>query len=163
VLAVLFGAAALILSIVNANRSPEAPPPPDVSKVEAQQLLNDDADRSLCLAIGPLMKESSATKNAFTAAGVQGSPEQRAAIPKFVSDTHDWAGRAQEVLNEHATPPRYLTRTLQRYIDDMLLFVENISPDRGPDPLDNPTWELSLIDLGGPLGRCGALGVGWWN
>ena len=49
-----------------------------------------------------------------------------------------WTGRVgfRRCLNEHADPPRYLTRTLQRYIDGMLLYSENMYADRGPDPFD---------------------------
>ncbi len=73
------------------------------------------------------MKESDEKNCVFTDAGPPGSPERSAAIPKFKTDTLDWATRMQKLLNDHADPPRYLTRTLQKYIDGMLLYSENIT------------------------------------
>ncbi len=55
-------------------------------------------------------------------------------------------------LNEHAEPPRYLTRTLQQYIDGMLLYSENMYPERGTDPFDNTTYDSAIVAYGGPLG-----------
>ena len=55
----------------------------------------------------------------------------------------DWANRIQRLLNEHAEPPRYLTRTLQRYIDGMLLYSENMYPDAVQIP---STTDLGLCD-----------------
>jgi hypothetical protein len=163
VVAVLLATAALVVSLVNAGRDPLHVAPPEAPGAEPAQLLNDEADRAFCLAIGPLMKESTETKNAYQRSGPPGTPERNAAMPGFVDDTNGWARRAQDVLNDHADPPRYLTRVVQRYIDDMLLYVQNISPDRGPDPLDSPTWEQGVIDFAGAVGTCGGLGVGWWN
>ena len=92
--------------------------------------------------------------NAFLATGEPDSPERKSAIPKFKADTLEWAGRLQSILNDHAEPPRYLTRTLQRYIDGMLLYSENMYPDRAPDRIRQrhvrlscdclrwPTWNL---------------------
>jgi hypothetical protein len=109
------------------------------------------------------MRESEDTRNAFQRTGAPGTPERNAAIPSFVSDTHDWANRVQNVLNEHAEPPRYLIRTLQRYIDDALLYAENISPDRPPSKYETQIYDLSIMDYGGPVGRCADLDAGWWN
>ncbi len=79
----------------------------------------------------------------------------------FKADTLDWAGRIQEVLNAHATPPRYLTRTLQQYIDGMLLYSENMYKVRGPDRFDNDAYNSSVVYYGGPLGACYKVGVRW--
>lgn len=162
-LAVLLGVSALVLSIVGLNRGPEPTPPAPAAQAEPHQIFIDDADESLCEAVGPLLKESRTMKNTYSNIGAQGSPEQRAAIPKFITDTQNWAERTQEVLNQHSEPPRFLTRTVQRYVDDMLLFVGNISPDRDPDPADSQAWDLSIVDLRGARGRCRDLGVDWWG
>ena len=58
-------------------------------------------------------------------------------------------------------PPRYLTRTLQEYIDGMLLYSENMYNDRGSDPFDNTTYESAIVAYGGPLGTCFKVGVRW--
>ena len=71
-------------------------------------------------------------------------------------------GKANSVvLNEHADPPRYLTRTLQQYIDGMLLYSENIYADRGPDPFDKRTYDSAVVAYGGPLATCYKVGVRW--
>jgi hypothetical protein len=161
VLAVLLGVAALVLSIIGVTRGAERQPPPETRKAAPQELFVDDADKALCEAIGPLMKQSDESKQAYQASGTPGSPERAAAIPKFKSDTLNWAGRIQELLNAHSEPPRYLTRTLQEYIDGMLLYTENIYPDRQPDSFDKATWDSAVVAYGGPLGTCQKLGALW--
>ena len=162
VLAVLLAVAALIVAIVSAVRAPESsPPPPTPQAAPEQQLFVDDADKALCEAIGPLMKESDQTKRAFTDTGEAGSPERAAVIPKFKAETLDWADRLQRILNEHSDPPRYLTRTVQDYIDGMLLYTENIYEDRQPDIFDKATWDSANVAYGGPLGICQKLGAMW--
>jgi hypothetical protein len=160
-LAVLLGIAALVLSIIGISRSPQPSPPPAAPQAEPARVFVDDADTALCRAIGPLMKESDQTKRAFTDSGPAGSPERAAAIPKFKADTLDWANRIQDVLNDHSDPPRYLTRTVQKYIDGMLLYTENIYEDRQPDAFDKATWDSAIVAYGGPLGTCQKLGAMW--
>jgi hypothetical protein len=161
VLAVILATAALVVSIISASRSPEPAPPAQTPKAEPQQLFVDDVDRALCQAIGPLMKESDEKSNAFIASGLAGSPERSAAIPKFKADILDWATRTQQVINEHAEPPRYLTRTLQNYVDGMLLYSENIYPNMGVDSFDKATYDSAVVYYGGPLATCYKLGVRW--
>ena len=160
-LAVLLGVAALVVAIVSAAHGNEPSQPPPVPHAEAQQLFVDDADKPLCEAVGPLMKDSNDVTNAFIAKGDPGSPERRAAIPQFKADSLDLADRIQKVINEHADPPRYLTRTLQSYVDGMLLYSENMYPDRGADPFDKATYDASVVAYGGPLATCYKLGVRW--
>jgi hypothetical protein len=159
VLAILLGVAALIVAIVALTQEPPtpavAPPPPP-----GQQGPTTDADHKLCEAIGPLMKENDDRSNAYLATGQPGSPEQDAALPKFVTDTQDWARRTQQVLDANADPPRLLTRSLQRYIDDMQLFVASVRPGPGTK-YDEAAWTDSIVAYGGPLATCQALGVQW--
>ncbi len=163
IVAVLLAAAALAVALIDNGNGSSTPPPTLEPTADAVHLLDDAADRSLCLAIGPLMRESEDTRNAFQRTGAPGSPERNTALPKFVRDTHDWADRVQEVLNDHAKPPRYLVRTLQRYIDDALLYAENISADRPPSKYETQIYDLSIMDYGGPVGRCADLDAGWWD
>jgi hypothetical protein len=160
-LAVLLGVAALVLSIIAAGRGPEPSPPPPAHQAEPEELFVDDADKPLCEAIGPLMREQSDRTRNFQNKGDAASPERLGAIPQYKADTLDWAIRIQPLLNQHAEPPRYLTRTLQRYIDGMLLYSENMYPERGPDSFDNTTYESAIVDYGGPLGTCYKVGVKW--
>ena len=56
-LAALLAIGALALSIIAIVRDPEPPPPPDVPQAAPQELFVNDADKSLCEVIAPLMKE----------------------------------------------------------------------------------------------------------
>lgn len=146
VVAVLLSTAALIVAVLGLTREPEQKVEPPATSVAT----TDSNDRALCEAIAPLIKESSGNKNDFVELGEPGSPERNAGIPNFVEITQDWVSRAQEVLDAHAEPPRYLTRTLQRYVDDMRLFVDGLRP--GPeDDADRALWTDSIGALGGPL------------
>jgi len=159
VLAVLLAVAALIVAILALTQEP----PPAASAAAASpspQGPTTDADRKLCQAIAPLMKENDDRSNAFLGTGEPGSPEQDAALPKFVTDTQDWARRTQQVLDANANPPRLLTRTSQRYIDDMQLFVASVRPGGGTKYYE-AAWTDSIVAYGGPLAICQALGVQW--
>jgi hypothetical protein len=159
-LGVLLGVAALALSIITAVRGPKAPPP-DTPQTEQHEIFVDDADKALCEDIGPLMREETTRTTAYIQSGDPDSPARMAAIPKFKADTLDWANRIQPLLNDHTDPPRYLTRTLQQYIDGMLLYTENLHGDRAPDAFDNTTYESAVVALGGPLATCYKVGAGW--
>jgi hypothetical protein len=158
VVAILLAVAALIVAIVALAQAPAPSASPSASP--SQQGPTADADHKLCQAIGPLMKENDDRGNAFLGTGQPGSPERDAALPKFVSDTQDWAHRTQQVLDANANPPRLLTRTLQRYIDDMQLFVASVRPGPGTK-YDEAAWTDSIVAYGGPLAACQALGVQW--
>lgn len=125
------------------------------------QLFDDASDRALCQAIPDLMRERNDADNAYQALPVS-SAERRAAMPAYKSGVQDWAVRIEVVLAAHAQPDRYLTRTLQRYVDDKLLYAQNIYPNK-TDPFDEPTWDTGVVDYGGALGRCNQLGIGWQN
>lgn len=161
VLAVLLAVAALVLAIVTAVRGPEPSPPTPVPQAEEQLLFVDDADKALCEVIGPLMREQSDRTRDFMHIGDAASPERLGAIPQYKADTLAWAKRIQPLLNQHADPPRYLTRTLQRYIDGMLLYGENMYRERGPDSFDDTTYESAIVAYGGPLGTCFKVGIRW--
>lgn len=160
VVSILLAAAALIVAIVALTREPPTPTAAPAPAPTSQQGPTTDADRKLCEAIAPLMKENDDRSNAFLGTGDPGSPEQDAALPKFVTDTQDWARRTQQALDANANPPRLLSRTLQRYIDDMQLFVASVRPGPGTK-YDEAAWTDSIVAYGGPLATCQALGVQW--
>jgi hypothetical protein len=153
VLAVLLAVAALVIATVSLLSQPASAPAASPQAATA-------ADKALCQAIGPLMKENDDRSNAFLASGQPGTPQRDAALPKFVSDTQDWARRTQQVLDAHANPPRFTTRALQRYIDDMQLFVASVRPGPGTQ-YDEAAWTDSIVAYGGPLATCQQLGIGW--
>jgi hypothetical protein len=153
--------AAIVLALavlVIALAWPDSKPAPTATSASPQATMA--ADKSLCQAVGPLMKENDDRSNAFLATGQPGSPQRDAALPKFVSDTQDWARRTQQVLDAHANPPRFTTRALQRYIDDMQLFVASVRPGPGTQ-YDEAAWTDSIVAYGGPLATCQQLGIGW--
>lgn len=164
VVAVLLSTAALIVAVISALRDP-LPTSSSVSTSETSTARPADVqavDRDLCEEIAPLIKESSRNKNNFSGLGAQGSPERNAGITDFVERTQDWASRAQQVLDAHTDPPRYLTRSLQRYIDDMRLFVDGLRPGPGHDS-DQAVWTDSIAALNGPVMVCSQLGVELWQ
>jgi hypothetical protein len=155
-LAVVLAVTALVIALVSLMSEPAPAPVANSSNPQAATV----ADKSLCQAIGPLMKENDDRSNAFLASGQPGTPQRDAALPKFVSDTQDWARRTQQVLDGHANPPRFTTRALQRYIDDMQLFVASVRPGPGTQ-YDEAAWTDSIVAYGGPLAACQQLGVSW--
>lgn len=156
VLAVVLAVAALVVAVVALVTQP--PPAPRASSPSPQAVT--DADKAMCQAIGPLMKENDDRSNAFLATGGAGSPERDAALPKFVSDTQGWAHRTQDALDAHANPPRFTTRALQRYVDDMQMFVASVRPGAGTQ-YDEAAWTDSIVAYGGVLTACQQLGISW--
>lgn len=161
--AVLLSTAAFVFALIGLVREPDqmSRTEPSPSATTTAATVSGD-DQALCEEIAPLIKESSRNKTDFTGLGEPGSPERNAEIPSFVDKTQDWASRAQEVLDAHAEPPRYLTRTLQRYIDDLRLFVDGLRPGPSPDS-DRAIWTDGVAALNGPLQVCAALGVELWQ
>jgi hypothetical protein len=162
--AVLLSAAALVVSLVKGiGDSSTAPNHAPTARPEPTQLFVDDADRDLCKAMGSLMRESSDSRNALTRSGAPNTPERKAAIPQFITDAYDWSHRAQEVLNQHSSPPRFLVRNFQRYIDDSIMYAEALSPDRDASIYENQIYDSGIMDLSGLIGRCADVDVPWWK
>jgi hypothetical protein len=119
------------------------------------------ADKALCEAISPLMAESADIGKRFVNLGHTGTPERDAGIPQFQAAVEDWAKRIQPIADAHSDPPRYLTRTLQRYIDDTRLYAASIRP--GPETdFDRAAWADRVVSYGGPFSECPKVGVQWW-
>lgn len=157
-LAIALAAAALVVSLVSAHRNtPGTATQPEATNQSAS---TTESDKALCQAIAPLVKESNAEAKAYTSTA-NGTPERDAATPGFVNQTNDWVKRAQPVLDQYSIPPRFLTRSLQRYIDDMRLFANSLRPGPSTDA-DRAAWNDSLVALGGPYEVCGDLGVPLW-
>lgn len=164
VLAVVLGIAALVLSIISTIRGPEPSPPPQAPQADQQQLFVDGADREFCDAMGPLMRESSDSRNALQRSGAPNTPERKAAIPQFVKDSYDWGRRAQDLLNQYSVPPRFLTRNFQKYIDDAIMFAEGLSPTRDSSIYESQLYEFGVMDLAGLIGRCSEVdATPWWD
>jgi hypothetical protein len=163
ILAVVLAAAALVVALTtrsSSNDSNSAAPPAGDPTASPSPASTEQADRALCTAIGPLMTEYNKVSNEWLGAGAPGSPGRDSALPKFKTDTESFVGRAEAALGQHpGVQPRF-ERTLQRYLDDLWLLVNNIEP--GPEKsYDGAAWTDSLIAYGGPQSICDALGAGW--
>lgn len=153
--ATILAVTALVIGLVALLTEPSAPAPSNTSGQSTAT-----ADKALCQAIGPLMKENDDRSNAFLATGEPGTPKRDAALQKFVTDTQEWARRTQQTLDAHSNPSRLITRALQRYVDDMQLFVASVRPGPGTQ-YDEAAWTDSIVAYGGPLTICQQLGVNW--
>jgi hypothetical protein len=163
-LAVVFSVAALIVSLMRGggDASP-GPAEPNSANTEPLVVFADDADRELCKSMGSTMNEQIDAMNTLQDSTQQNTPERKAAIPAFVNGTYEWARKAQDVLNQHSDPPRFLTTIYQRYIHDTLLFAEQLAPDRDASAYENQLYEQTLKDLAGLIGRCSEVDVRWWK
>lgn len=106
------------------------------------------------------MTDYSKVANAWLGLGAPGAPARDSALPKFKNDTESFVGRVEAVMGEQpGVQPRF-ARTLQRYLDDLWLFANNIEP--GPErSYDGAAWTDSLVAYGGPQSICDSLGAGW--
>jgi hypothetical protein len=163
-IACVLATGALVVGIIGLSTArPQAARPPAAEKAEVPKAsgFDDDVDRSLCLAIAPLMRESEDLRNAFINSGPQNSPERKAAVPKFQSDVYDWQKRFIKLLNERTDQSSFLSRVIQRYVDDSVIYAEILAPDRDSSKYEIPAYDLGVVDYSGPLGRCWDLDAGW--
>ncbi|MGB3674256.1 MAG: hypothetical protein WA988_07450 [Candidatus Nanopelagicales bacterium] len=121
------------------------------------------ADRALCEAITPLVKENDSIVNAFAGLGDRGSPPRDAGIPGFQASIRDWVSRVEPVLNAHPEASDYLARNLQRYIDDNRIYAANLK--RGPGvPADVAAWDDATVAIRAGSDVCRTqLGVAGWQ
>lgn len=162
--AILVSAAALLVSLMRGTGVDSAPAPTATAKPGSSHLFVDGADREFCDAMGPLMRESSDSRNSLQRSGAPNTPERKAAIPQFVTDTYDWGSRAQDLLNQYSDPPRFLTRSFQKYIDDAVTFAEGLSPSRDSSIYESQLYEFGVMDLAGLIGRCSEVNANpWWE
>jgi hypothetical protein len=153
----------LVISLVTAHHNSSTLAAQPTSQATIQAAATTDSDKALCETIAPLIKESNADAKAFVALGNYGTPERDAGISAYVAHTTDWVKRAQSVVDQHMTTARadYLTRSLQRFIDDVRAYASNIRPGPATDG-DTAAWNDSLVALAGPLDACADLGVPLW-
>jgi hypothetical protein len=162
--AILLATAALVVGIVDLVRpSTPATPAASTSTSPAPTSAPADftaADRALCTAIAPLMTEDNRVSKTLSSQAPAGSPAWNSAVPKFVSDTKDWVGRIQPIIDSHPDVDPYLHRSLQRFVDDKRALVADL--EAGPwQPYDQTIWDDSLGAGTGPLSICWDLGVKW--
>ena len=161
ILAVVLAASALVVALTTRSSSSNtAAPSAGNPAASSNPASTEQADRALCTAIAPLMVEQNKVSNDWFRLGEPGSTARDAGLPKFIDDTENWVGRAEAVLAEHPGVQPRLERTMNRYVDDLWLFVNNIAPGPSED-YDKAAWIDSMIAYGGPQTICDVLGAGW--
>jgi hypothetical protein len=164
VVAILLATAALVVGIIDLTRP--TPPPAATAPTSAAPTTatpgadTSGADRALCTAIAPLMGEGDRLNNTYTRLGDAGTAARDAATPKFVTDTQDWVGRVQPLLDQHPDASPYLRRTLQRSLDDQSLLASELAPGPLPEYIKS-LFSDSLGAYAGPLHVCYDLGIKW--
>jgi hypothetical protein len=162
--AIVLAAAALVVGIIALVRpAPSAPPPAAApTSSSAHPAGTTEANRAFCTDIAPLMTESDKTAQAFNH-NQKNSPEWKAGVPPFVTETKEWVGRMQPVIDSHGDADPYLLRSMQRFVDDRRNLVADLEAGNGAEwaPDDQTSWNDSLSAGSGPLSACWDLGVKW--
>lgn len=118
------------------------------------------ADKDFCVAIAPLVKEANDTDRSFSGLGEPGTAARDAGIPGFQASVRDWLTRVEPVLDEHAGASGFMTRNVNRYVDDRRIYAAMLRA--GPAAAeDTAAWNGQLMALGAPYEVCRKLGV-WW-
>jgi hypothetical protein len=161
VIAAALAAAAVVVSVIALTRPTPAAIPASAPITTTPAPADTTAfDRALCTAISKLMTEINRISNAYLALGEAGTPARDSNLPKFISDTQDWIGRVQPILDQHPDARPFLRRSLQRFIDDRNLLVSALKA--GPlTPEAYAMWSDSLAAYNGPLHICNQLGLKW--
>jgi hypothetical protein len=163
--AVLIATAALTISLIGPGHDSTQPSGGAASTQSAKPTPNPEAteaaDRALCNAIAPLVKENSARGMAFADLGDPGTPARDAGIDSFTQETLGWVKQIEAQLAEHMDASPFFTRTLQRYIDDRRIYATNLRPGLLGDA-DAAAWNDAKVALAGPFDICGNLGIPLW-
>ena len=162
VVAVVLSAAALVVGIVALVRQPgpSLTATPTSAPVTTSAGDTSAADKALCEKVGPRLKEIADIGRNFVALGRTGTPERDAGIAKYRAAVQNWTNGIQPILDANANPSRYLTRTLQSFVDLNQLYADNIRPG-DEQPSDSEAWNAGTTAYGGPLTVCQRLGVTW--
>jgi hypothetical protein len=163
VTAILLATAALVVGIIAISRPTASAPanrtPPSGSPT-ATATDTSAADRKLCEDVGPLLRESDETGKNFVNLGQTGTPARDAGIPAYQASVSDWVKRIQPILDSHAEVDPFLTRTLQRMVDDIRIYAVSIQPGPATDA-DTAAWNDATVAYGGPIDICHEVGVSW--
>ena len=163
--AIVLAVAALVVSVVDLTRSSSTSAPvastPAAPAPTTAPADTTAANRALCTAISPLMADSNRVAKAYSSLGPAGSPAWNAGVPTFVSDTKDWLGRIQPVIDGHPDADPFFRRSLQRFVDDRRFLILDLEAPGPYQPYDDTIWYDSLAAGSGPLNICWDLGVKW--
>jgi hypothetical protein len=90
------------------------------------------------------MSEIDRISNTYVKLGEAGTPARDSALPKFISDTQDWIGRVQPLLDQHPDAPVFLP---------FVAAVHKRPKLAGLRPGARPADHLCDCDVVGQLGR----------
>jgi hypothetical protein len=156
---IVLATAALVVGIINLTRpAPSAAPAVPAPSTTTPAADTAAADKALCTEIAPMMVDYDHSTKALSTSGDPGSTEWNAALPKFLSDTKNWAAQLQPIIDRHTDADPFLRRGLQRFVDDRKYLIADLVS--GPyENYDATIWGDSLAAGSGPLRICFALGV----
>lgn len=164
VTAIVLATAALVVGIIAISRPTVSTTadrtPPAASPTTSAPTDTSAADRKLCEAVAPLIRESADDGRSFVDLGPTGTPARDAGIPQYQASVSDWVKRIQPIVDNHPGADAFFKRTLQRFIDDTRIYAASIRP--GPEnDADAAAWNDKLVAIGGPFEVCHRLGVSW--
>lgn len=161
--AILLSAAALVVGVIALTRPTPAPPKAPAVATQVHPTASPEANRAFCTDIAPLMTESNKTAQAYSRLGPANTPTWKAGVPTFIRETKSWVTRIQPVVESHGDADPFLTRSMQRFIDDRRYLIADLEAGDGQEwlPYDQTNWNDSLSALSGPLSACFDLGVKW--
>jgi hypothetical protein len=164
VMSILLATAALVVGVIAISRPTSSPSPnrtpPAASPTAAGPSDTTAADRDLCQAVAPLIRENADAGKGFVNLGPAGTPARDAGIPQYQDSVSDWVNRIQPILDQHPDADPFFRRTMQRFIDDSRIYAASIRP--GPEnDADAAAWNDKLVAIGGPFEICHQLGVQW--
>jgi hypothetical protein len=161
IVAILLGATAMVISLTGVGRqSVQSTTATSASATPAAGGDTTEADRALCQAIAPLLKQSLQDGKDFVNLGYTGTPERDGGIADYKTKVDNWVGQVQPILDQHANPPRYLARMTQLFIDFTHSYADNIRPGPATD-FDNAAWNNRVVAFGGPYEVCKKYGADW--
>jgi hypothetical protein len=162
--AIVLATAALVVGIVDLTRSTKPTEAASSAATAAPASAPSDvaaANRALCNAIAPLMTDSNRAAKAYSSLGPAGTPTWNAGVPNFITDTKDWLGQIQPVIENHPDADPFFRRSLQRFVDDRRFLILDLEAAGPYPPYDDTIWNDSLAAGSGPLNICWDLGVKW--
>lgn len=160
--AILLSTAALVVGIVALMRPTPSPPKAPAVATQGHPTGSPEANRAFCTDIAPLMTESDKSAQAFSRLDKK-SPDFKSAAQPFITETKAWAERMQTAIDSHGDADPFLTRSMQRFVDDQRYIIADLEAGAGPEWLnyDQTAWNDSLAAGSGPLTVCFDLGVKW--
>lgn len=160
--AIVLSAAALVVGIVALMRPASTTPATPAVTTQGHTTGSPEANRAFCTDIAPLVTESDKSSRAFSSLDKK-SPDFKTAAQPFITETKSLVGRMQTVIDAHGDADPFLTRSMQRFVDDQRYIIDDLVAGDGPEwlPYDQTSWNDGVSAQGSPARICWDLGVKW--